>query len=73
MFYMVNMKDGKNDKKKNSDKVAVPMDMLQQMMQQLCLYYFRCLLIALTDADCSTMNVYVGPYIVKHCRKSISE
>jgi hypothetical protein len=46
---MVNMKDGKNDKKKNSGKVAVPMDMLQQMMQQLCLYYFRYLLIALVN------------------------
>lgn len=55
MFYMINMKDGKNDKKKNSEKVAVPMDMLQQMMQQLCLYYFRCLLIALTDADWSSI------------------
>ena len=55
MFYMVNMKDGKNDKKKNSEKVAVPMDMLQQMMQQLCLYYFRYLLIALIDADWSSI------------------
>ena len=55
MFYMVNMKDGKNDKKKNSGKVAVLMDMLQQMMQQLCLYYFRYLLITLTDADWSSI------------------
>lgn len=55
MFYTVNMKDGENDKKKNSGKVAVPMDMLQQMMQQLCLYYFRYLLIALIDADWSSI------------------
>ena len=48
---MVNMKDGKNDKKKNSGKVAVPMDMLQQMS----LYYFRYLLIALIDADWSSI------------------
>jgi len=52
---MVNMKDGKIDKKKNSEKVAVLIDMLQQMMQQLCLYYFRCLSIALTDADWSSI------------------
>ena len=55
MFYMVNMKDVENDKKKNSEKVAVIMDMLQQMMQQLCLYYFRYSLITLTDADWSSI------------------
>ena len=54
MFYMVNMKDGKIIKKEQR-KVAVPMDMLQQMMQQLCLYYFRYLLIALIDADWSSI------------------
>ena len=52
---MVNMKDGKIIKKRTAKKVAVPMDMLQQMMQQLCLYYFRYLLIALIDADWSSI------------------